>query len=522
MDDAKSWVDKGDEFYDKDEYEQAIDAYKKATEINPDYFNGWHCLGTAYHWNKQYEKAIEALKRALQIDPEWSWTWYYIGLAKEELKDVGGAIEAYEKSVSIDPGDTIGNNYKKAYGKMGFLKMDLDDLDGGEEAFKMALKIDREYDMAWYNLACVESLRNNLDKAINNLKEAIKLDAEYWRDSAKTDSDFDNIKDSIEFKKLVYATQFVKVEDKTVYSNCVEYQNEEGKIIHLVPVMHIGEERYYKDIIDYVGNRHCLYESIKVRYDKQIEDLPENITIHSDYKDILEVFKKLKFYSINEEQFEKMLDDEDEELPFETTLFLGMAVEKMEGNEEAEFIFEICEAVYFSLDALSVLQRYMAEQVGLLSQNQVIDYPGEISKLDNWEHLDLDMVVDSEDLEIEFTPEFIHGWCQQMNLTLGAFLGCMMLQEEETIKLKRKKFIDMALPTLTTKPEPDLLGDALTEFLLELRNKIVEEFLESPESKEDEIVIFYGPVHLMVFEDTLIEQGFEAKKETRIKIFSFE
>jgi len=78
-------------------------------------------------------------------------------------------------------------------------------LGRNEEAIKCynkAIKIDEKYADAWYNKACLESLRNNEQESIKYLRKAIELD-EIYIEKAKLDADFDNIRDSDEFKELI-------------------------------------------------------------------------------------------------------------------------------------------------------------------------------------------------------------------------------------------------------------------------------------------------------------------------------
>jgi len=64
------------------------------------------------------------------------------------------------------------------------------------------LALDRNNGIAWYNKVYLESLRNNKKKSIEFLKKAIDLDKKYIGD-AKTEEDFDNIRNSKEFKELI-------------------------------------------------------------------------------------------------------------------------------------------------------------------------------------------------------------------------------------------------------------------------------------------------------------------------------
>jgi mannose-6-phosphate isomerase-like protein (cupin superfamily) len=56
-----------------------------------------------------------------------------------------------------------------------------------------------------YNLACVEAIVGEAEPAIEHLKRSVELE-ERFRELAKTDEDFDTIRDRPEFRELVEAT----------------------------------------------------------------------------------------------------------------------------------------------------------------------------------------------------------------------------------------------------------------------------------------------------------------------------
>jgi len=65
-----------EEYYDQGmtefamaEYERAIESYRKAVELDPDYFDAWHALGMAFLRAARIPDAIEAGKRAIEINP---------------------------------------------------------------------------------------------------------------------------------------------------------------------------------------------------------------------------------------------------------------------------------------------------------------------------------------------------------------------------------------------------------------------------------------------------------------------
>ena len=49
--------------------EEAEKHFRKATELNPKYFEAWHSLGMAYMKLQKYPEAIEAGKKAVELNP---------------------------------------------------------------------------------------------------------------------------------------------------------------------------------------------------------------------------------------------------------------------------------------------------------------------------------------------------------------------------------------------------------------------------------------------------------------------
>ncbi len=61
---ASVWKNRGDNSVDREQYEEAIQYYRKALELDPDYANAWNNLGFAYYKVGQPEKAQECKETA--------------------------------------------------------------------------------------------------------------------------------------------------------------------------------------------------------------------------------------------------------------------------------------------------------------------------------------------------------------------------------------------------------------------------------------------------------------------------
>ena len=82
----------------------------------------------------------------------------------------------------------------------------LGDLRRYEEAiasYDRSLQIKPDDSSSYYNKACAYSLQNNLELALENLQKVIQIAPEEYREMAKTDSDFDNIRHNSRFQELI-------------------------------------------------------------------------------------------------------------------------------------------------------------------------------------------------------------------------------------------------------------------------------------------------------------------------------
>ncbi|NJR16132.1 MAG: tetratricopeptide repeat protein, partial [Calothrix sp. CSU_2_0] len=110
----------------------------------------------------RYEEAIASCEEALKIKPDYHEALCGKGIALANLGQFSEAIASYEEVLKFKPDD----------------------------------------DAAWYNRACTYGVLGNIDTAIENLQTAINLNPE-CREMAKTDTDFDAIRDDGRFQALI-------------------------------------------------------------------------------------------------------------------------------------------------------------------------------------------------------------------------------------------------------------------------------------------------------------------------------
>ncbi|MEO1404045.1 MAG: tetratricopeptide repeat protein, partial [Cyanobacteria bacterium J06635_1] len=62
-------------------------------------------LGNTYNDLKRYDEAISAYEKAIELDPDDATAHYNLGNTYKALKRYDEAISAYEKAIELDPDD---------------------------------------------------------------------------------------------------------------------------------------------------------------------------------------------------------------------------------------------------------------------------------------------------------------------------------------------------------------------------------------------------------------------------------
>ena len=149
---------------------KAIEAYKQAIRIDPDYVKAHYNLGLDYRKLGNYAKAIEAYKQAIRIDPDYVDAHINLGVAYSALGNYAKAIEAYKQAIRIDPDYTLVHaNLGIAYGELG-------NYTKAKESFQQAIRIDPDYVDAHYNLGVTYILIGDRNSALDEYKILKELD----------------------------------------------------------------------------------------------------------------------------------------------------------------------------------------------------------------------------------------------------------------------------------------------------------------------------------------------------------
>ncbi len=195
-DDANAFYNRGVVYALLKTYKKALADFNRSLKIKPDDLAALTNRGTTYAHLEEYEKALADFNRLLEIGPNNPAVLNNRGNTYKKLERYEEALADYNHSIELRPDDphTLSNR-GGIYAKLERYKEALAD-------YNRSLELSPDDPDTLYNLACLSSLLGKADDALSYLEKAIDKDQKY-REMAKTDKDFDNIRDDPRFKKLI-------------------------------------------------------------------------------------------------------------------------------------------------------------------------------------------------------------------------------------------------------------------------------------------------------------------------------
>jgi len=171
--DKKDWLQKGYELSKQGKLDEALDAYRKALEIDPKFANAWYNMGIVFEEQGKLDEALDAYRKALEIDPKLANAWIGMGNTLNNQGKLDEALDAYRKALKFDPKNAL------AWNNMGAVLNSQGKLDKALDACRKALEIDPKYADAWYNMGIVLRKQGKLDEALDAYRKTLEIDPKY-------------------------------------------------------------------------------------------------------------------------------------------------------------------------------------------------------------------------------------------------------------------------------------------------------------------------------------------------------
>lgn len=120
---AQKHFDEAELFRENGLYKEAIEAYKKAAEADPNFISAYYNLALIYYQNQCFDSAIVNLKKVIELDPSDASAFNNLGVMYSTINIFGEANKYFEKSLSIEPDyKEARDNLEKVHQKLQMLE----------------------------------------------------------------------------------------------------------------------------------------------------------------------------------------------------------------------------------------------------------------------------------------------------------------------------------------------------------------------------------------------------------------
>ncbi len=149
---------------------KAVSTLRRVVQIKPDYHHAHIALGASYIKLRQFAEAIETLNEALALAPEEANVYYYLGVAHRVTGQSEEAVHYLKHAVRINPHAAHVQFY------LGLALTDLAHYAEACEVFQALTQVKPDFADAHFLLGSLYlEQRGDTDKALGHLKKAEKL-----------------------------------------------------------------------------------------------------------------------------------------------------------------------------------------------------------------------------------------------------------------------------------------------------------------------------------------------------------
>jgi len=166
---AGAYFGRGVVYNMKGQLDRAIEDFNKAIELYPDYAHVYVSRGYVYSRKGQYDKAIMNFNKAIELYPDYANTYFGRGLAYYMKGQYDRAILDYNKTIELDPNDAV------AYYTRGATYDMKGQYDRAIIDYTNAIQLNPQYTEAYNNRGIAYAHLGDAQKALENLKIAAKL-----------------------------------------------------------------------------------------------------------------------------------------------------------------------------------------------------------------------------------------------------------------------------------------------------------------------------------------------------------
>ncbi|MFL6230798.1 MAG: tetratricopeptide repeat protein [Pyrinomonadaceae bacterium] len=179
---AMASLDRGMEAYKAEKYDDAVQAFSRAAELEPTWFRAQYRLGMAYEAQVKYREAAAAYGKAVGLTPDevidepmdFFKAQYNLANSLALSSQHEAAVATYQKLIESLPAAI-----PTPYYNLGLSYAALGKSQEATDALKKAIEIKPDYAEAHYNLGLIYAHDEQYPQAIDEFRQAIKTKPGY-------------------------------------------------------------------------------------------------------------------------------------------------------------------------------------------------------------------------------------------------------------------------------------------------------------------------------------------------------
>ena len=157
---------------------EAAEMLRTLLKNRPQTYGAVKLLGEIYLKQKEFKKAIEVYTNSIKYFPEKYEIYYNLGVCYSRINVFDIAKKCFQKTVELN------DDIYLAYYRLGQIALLYRDFEAAEENFAKSLYNEKEA-KAYFELAKIHVMKNNKEKAVLDINNAMKIDSSYYEISQK-------------------------------------------------------------------------------------------------------------------------------------------------------------------------------------------------------------------------------------------------------------------------------------------------------------------------------------------------
>jgi transitional endoplasmic reticulum ATPase len=170
--DAKTYHQMGNDYYERGDYDRAIENYNMAILLNPVFSEAYFNRALSYYQLKNFDKSVADYTKAIELDPHNPIIYNNRGDAYYRKQDFQSAVKDYDKAISLNP------NYLKAFYNRGLSYASIEEYEKAIDDFSKVVELKPDFAEAHHLRGLAREYAGDLAGAVTDYEKALELNPE--------------------------------------------------------------------------------------------------------------------------------------------------------------------------------------------------------------------------------------------------------------------------------------------------------------------------------------------------------